>query len=141
MANEALLSKVPVSVHRMPGERCDAGEYETEMRDVFGATPVFDLVLLGLGADGHTASLFPNDSALEESERWVVAVPRPDHQRLTLTLVVLSAARTALFLVTGPTKREALRQLLAGEDIPAARVHASEVLIIADKAAAQGANR
>lgn len=140
MANEALLSKVPVSVHRMPGELCDAGSYETEMRDVFGATPAFDLVLLGLGADGHTASLFPGDTALEEDQRWVVAVRRPDHQRLTLTLPVLSAARLALFIVTGPMKREALRRLLAGEDSPAARVHAGEVLIIADKAAAQGAS-
>ena len=140
MANEALLSKVPVSVHRMPGELCDAGSYETEMRDVFGATPAFDLVLLGLGADGHTASLFPGDTALEEDQRWVVAVRRPDHQRLTLTLPVLSAARLALFIVTGPMKREALRRLLAGEDSPAARVHAGAVLIIADKAAAQGAS-
>ncbi|MCH8161117.1 MAG: 6-phosphogluconolactonase [Chloroflexi bacterium] len=140
MANEALLSKVNANVHRMPGERCDAGEYETEMRDVFGAAPVFDLVLLGLGADGHTASLFPGDTALEEDQRWVVAVRRPDHERLTLTLAVLSAARTAIFLVTGTTKRDALRRLLAGEDIPAARVHAGEVLIIADKAAAQGAS-
>ncbi len=141
MADEALLSKVPVNVHRMPGERCDAGDYETEMRDVFGAKPAFDLVLLGLGADGHTASLFPADTALEEDQRWVVAVRRPDHDRLTLTLRVLSAARLALFIVTGPIKHEALRQLLAGEDIPAARVQASEVLIIADKAAAQGANK
>ncbi len=138
MANEALLSKVAVNVHRMPGERCDAGEYETEMRNVLGATPVFDLVLLGLGADGHTASLFPGDVALEEDRRWVVAVRRPDHKRLTLTLAILSTARTAIFLVTGATKRDALRRLLAGEDIPAARVHAGEVLIIADKAAAQG---
>ncbi len=136
MANEALLSKVATSVHRMPGERCDAGEYETEMRDVFGAAPVFDLVLLGLGADGHTASLFPGDPALEEGQHWVVAVSRPDHERLTLTLAILSAARTAIFLVTGSTKRDALRRLLAGEEIPAARVHAGEVLIIADKAAA-----
>jgi len=140
MANEALLSKVAVNVHRMPGERCDADDYETEMRGVFGATPAFDLVLLGLGADGHTASLFPGDTALEEDQHWVVAVRRPDHERLTLTLAVLSSARTALFLVTGPTKRDALRRLLAGEDIPAARVHAGEVLIIADKAAAQGAS-
>lgn len=141
MAHEALLSKVPTNVHRMPGERCVAGEYENEIRAVFGATPVFDLVLLGLGADGHTASLFPGDPALEEGQRWVVAVSRPDHERLTLTLAILSAARTAIFLVTGPTKREALRRLLAGDDIPAARVHASEVLIIADKAAARGASR
>ena len=140
MANEALLSKVNANVHRMSGERCDAAEYETEMRDVFGAAPVFDLVLLGLGADGHTASLFPGDTALEEGQRWVVAVRRPDHERLTLTLAVLSAARTAIFLVTRPTQRDALRRLLAGEDIPAARVHAGEVLIIADEAAAQGAS-
>lgn len=140
MANESLLSRVTVSVHRMPGERCEAGAYEAEMRDAFGATPAFDLVLLGLGADGHTASLFPGDTALKEERRWVVSVQRPDHERLTLTLAILSAARTAIFLVTGTTKRDALRRLLAGEDVPAACVHAGEVLIIADEAASQGAS-
>jgi len=92
-------------------------------------------VLLGLGEDGHTASLFPGDAALDVTGRWVARVERPDHRRLTLTLPVLSAASTALFLVSGAGKREALRKLLAGDDIPAARVRARAVLVIADREA------
>ena len=137
MAGEALLSKVPANVHRMPGETCDAEAYEEELRQVFGAgLPEFDLVLLGLGEDGHTASLFPGDPALEEKQRWVIRVQRPDHARLTLTLPVLSAAKVALFLVLGAAKAEALQRLRAGDDIPAARVQAKRVVIVADGAAA-----
>ena len=138
MAHEALLSRVPARVHRMPSEGCDTAAYERELRAVFGkGTPRFDLVLLGLGADGHTASLFPGDPALEERERLVVRVERPDHPRLSLTLPLLSAAAQALFLVTGAEKRDALARLLAGEAIPAARVRAEEVVILADAEAAQ----
>ena len=137
MVYEALLAKVAARPHRMPAERCDPRAYERELREVFGpGTPAFDLVLLGIGSDGHTASLFPGDPALDERERLVVRVPRPDHPRLTMTLPVLSAAHLALFLVAGPTKRRALRRLLAGDDIPAARVHADRVIIIADREAA-----
>ena len=137
MASEALLSKVPANVHRMPGETCDAEAYEEELRQVFGAgLPKFDLVLLGLGEDGHTASLFPGDPALEEKQRWVVRVERPDHSRLTLTPPVLSAAQVALFLVSGAAKREALQRLRDGDDIPAALVQAKRVVILADEAAA-----
>lgn len=137
MAHEALLRTVPARVHRMCGERCDPEAYEHELRALFGeGEPAFDLVLLGLGVDGHTTSLFPGDPALEERERWVVRVERRDHARLTLTLPVLSAARLALFLVTGAEKREPLRRLLAGEPIPAARVAAQRVLVLADVAAA-----
>ena len=138
MADEALLSKVPANVHRMPAETCAAEAYEEELRQVFGAgPPEFDLVLLGLGEDGHTASLFPGDPALEEKERWVIRVERPDHARLTLTLPVLSAAKVALFLVLGAAKREALQRLRDGDDIPAARVRAKRVVIVADEAAAR----
>lgn len=136
MAREALLAKVPARVHRMHGESCDVEGYEAELRSVFGGFPRFDLVLLGLGEDGHTASLFPGDAALDERERWVVAVERPDYRRLTLTLPVLSAARTAMFLVTSGRKRPALRELLNGGDIPAARVEAERVIVVADEAAA-----
>ncbi len=138
LASESLLSKVPARVHRMRGESCDAGAYEEELSGVFGpGLPQFELVLLGLGEDGHTASLFPGDPALEENERRVVRVQRPDHPRLTLTLPVLSAAKVALFLVAGASKREALRRLLRGEEIPAARVRAKQVVIVADEAAAR----
>lgn len=137
MASEALLSKVPARVHRMRGETCAVAAYEAELSQVFGpGLPAFDLVLLGLGEDGHTASLFPGDPALEVTDARVVLVQRPDHARLTLTLPVLSAARVALFLVSGESKREALKQLIAGDDIPAARVRARQIVIIADEAAA-----
>ncbi|MFQ5471357.1 MAG: 6-phosphogluconolactonase [Dehalococcoidia bacterium] len=136
MARESLLSKVSTNVHRMPGESCDTEAYETELRRMFAeGGPSFDLVLLGLGEDGHTASLFPGDPALEVTDRWVVRVERPDFERLTLTLPVLSAARVAMFLVTGAAKRTALRQLLDRDDIPAARVSAERVIVIADRAA------
>jgi 6-phosphogluconolactonase len=138
MAFEALLSRVPAEVHRMRGETCDASQYEEDLRRTFGpGVPSFDLALLGLGEDGHTASLFPGDPALQEHERLAVRVERPDHPRLTLTLPVLSAAKLVIFLVSGADKRDALTKLLAGDTtIPAARVHAARVLVIADAAAA-----
>lgn len=137
MANEALLSRVKARVHRMPGETCDTAAYEEEIESVFGpGLPRFDLVLLGLGEDGHTASLFPGGPALEVTDRNVVRVMRPDHPRLTLTLPVLSSARVAMFLVSGAAKREPLRRLLDGERIPAARVEAGRILVVADEDAA-----
>jgi 6-phosphogluconolactonase len=139
LAYDALLSKVDARVHRMPGESCDAAAYERELDATFGvgeAWPRFDFMLLGIGADGHTASLFPGDPALEERERRVVQVTRPDHSRLTLTLPILSASRLAVFLVEGESKREALAKLMAGADIPAARVEADRVIVIADPLAA-----
>ena len=136
MANEALLAKIPARVYRMRGEGCDPTAYEDELKQHFSGRPAFDLVLLGLGEDGHTASLFSGDAALDERDRWVARVERTDHARLTLTLPVLSAAKVALFLVAGATKREALGRLMAGADLPAARVQAQRVLILADKAAA-----
>ncbi len=137
-AAEALLDRVsPARVYRMHGEDCAAEEYERALRARFGdALPAFDLTLLGLGEDGHVASLFPGDAALEERGRWVLRVERSDHPRLTLTLPVLCASRTVLFLVTGGRKREALRQLLADAPVPASRVVADEVIVLADPAAA-----
>ena len=136
MVERTLLSKISAKVHRMQGESCGAEEYESQLAAVFGAAlPRFDLVLLGLGQDGHTASLFPGDSVLRESSRRVAVVYRPDHSRLTLTLPVLSAARMAMFLVAGANKAKALRWLLDGEDIPAAHVEADDVVIVADRLA------
>ena len=137
MADETLLSNVPAKVHRMRGEICDAAGYETELVSIFGpGVPVFDLVFLGLGSDGHTASLFPGDPALTQCERRVAQVQRPDHDRLTLTLPVLSAAKVVVFLVAGQDKATALKRLHDGADIPAARVQAQRVVVVADEAAA-----
>jgi 6-phosphogluconolactonase len=118
------------------GSACDEVLAEERLREAFGADPAVDLAVLGLGADGHTASLFPGDPALEETERWVVRVKRPDHPRLSLTLPVLSSASTALFLVSGHEKRPILRRFLDGDDLPATRVRAPEVVVVADPAAA-----
>lgn len=136
MANEAFLSVVPARVHRMHGEDCDAEGYAIDLARTFGpGIPQFDLVLQGLGPDGHTASLFPGDPALNEREKTVLRVERPDHSRLTLTLPVLCAAKVAIFLVVGEGKRNMLAQLLADRDIPAARVAAARVIVVADRAA------
>jgi 6-phosphogluconolactonase len=109
-------------VRRMEGEREDrdaaARDYEALL------PPTLDVVLLGMGEDGHTASLFPGLAAVEERVRRVLAVvgPKPPPWRLTLTLPVLVGARKVLFAMAGEGKRDALRRVLAGEDLPAARV-------------------
>jgi 6-phosphogluconolactonase len=131
MARETLLDAVPVpaeNVHRIAAEEPEAERaarlYEDELRSFFalspGAWPRFDLVLLGLGADGHTASLFPGSPALRERERLVVA-PWVEAQlafRITLTPPVLSRAEHALFLVSGAEKAAALRAVLEGPRDP-----------------------
>ncbi len=139
-AAEALLDRVaPAHVYRMRGEDCAAEEYERTLRARFGdVLPAFDLTLLGLGEDGHVASLFPGDRAVEEREHWVLRVEHADHARLTLTLPVLCASRTVLFLVSGDRKREALRQLIEDAPIPASRLTGHEVIVIADRAASGG---
>jgi len=151
MAREALLARVPIpaeNVHRIRGELPDAAEaaaaYERELRAVLGEVPALDLVLLGLGEDGHTASLFPGSPALDERERWVAApwVERIGAFRITLTLPVLDRARAVVFLVAGAEKAAALRRALRGaaegEPVPAARVRplGGRLLWLADRAAA-----
>src|SRR6185295_5311122 len=131
MAREAMLDAVPVpaeNIHRIAGEEPDtvraAKLYEDELRSFFalapGEWPRFDLVLLGLGKDGHTASLFPGSAAVRERERLVVA-PWVEAQRafrITLTPPVLSHARRTLFLISGAEKATALQAVLAGEREP-----------------------
>ncbi len=124
---------IPVgNIHPMPVEirpaALAATAYEGELRETFGAgrgeIPRFDLILLGLGADGHTASLFPGSPAIGERERLVAAVPAPDAAeprvaRLTCTLPLLNAARRILFLVRARGKEAALEKALSGEPDPA----------------------
>ena len=117
------------NVHRIAGEEPSeraAELYEQELRRFFPAPrPDFDLVLLGLGEDGHTASLFPRSEALAETSRWVAAprVHPPGPRRVTLTLPAINAAARAVFLVSGEEKAEALRRVLHGpldvESLPA----------------------
>jgi 6-phosphogluconolactonase len=154
MAHEALLAHVPAaSVHRIQGEESDparaAAAYEAELRRFFelsdpgAAPPQFDLVLLGLGPDGHTASLFPRSPALEERRKWAVGVfvERLRAHRITLTLSVINRAREVLFLVSGAEKAEALARVFAhatgAEPLPAARVRpeSGTLLWIVDRAA------
>jgi 6-phosphogluconolactonase len=135
MVEEALLRKVRAPVHAFAGDRCDPDPHDREIRDLLERSPL-DLAVLGLGDDGHTASLFPGDPALDERQRRVVRVEGPDHARLTLTLPVLSSARLAMFLVTGASKRDVLWRFLEGEDLPATRVRAEGVLVMADPSAA-----
>jgi 6-phosphogluconolactonase len=142
MAAEAWLAAGPIppeAIHRMEGEAADldaaARRYEALVRHEVPAGedgwPRFDLILLGLGEDGHTASLFPGTRALDETARAVVAndVPRLGTSRLTLTFPVLNAAREIWFLVTGETKAARVAQALgyapADPPLPAARVHPS----------------
>ena len=113
------------NVHPMPTELPDpdvaARDYEETLRTYFSRDwPRFDLVLLGLGDEGHTASLFPGSPALEETKRWVVAVKAPAEPplRLTLTLPALTQAASVYFLVTGSNKAQALHHVLNGSPDP-----------------------
>ena len=125
MAKEALLDRVPIpeqQIHRIRGEddpEKAAAEYERELRALLGSEGL-DLVLLGLGEDGHTASLFPGQAAVHEAARWVVAVPAPDGTmwRVTLTPAVLNAARNVTFVVSGAGKAQRLEQVLEGPFAP-----------------------
>ncbi len=140
MAQETLLNHVPcppANVHPMPTHFADPEEaaraYEQTLRDYFGTDwPRFDVVLLGVGADGHTASLFPGSSALDETERWVLPVVASAESptRLTLTLPVLNRASHTHFLVSGSDKAHVLERIstgLADSSIyPAAAVRPAE---------------
>lgn len=155
-ALEALLRKVPIpskNIHRVPATEPDAAErYESDLRGAFSLplkessseVPRFDLILLGLGPDGHTASLFPGFPALEEKTRLVVRVdgaPKPPPARITFTLPLLDAARHVAFLVTGKDKNTALRRVLNGDRaLPAARVAPRDgtLVFLSDAAALTG---
>ena len=127
MARLAFLEKVaipPANVHRICGELPPAGAeraYHDELRSALSDDGRLDLILLGMGTDGHTASLFPESDALSESEADVVATyAEALHAwRVTLTLFTINSARNILFLVSGPEKAEALKRVLSGDPLPA----------------------
>jgi len=143
---ESLLAHVPLppgQVHAMPVEACDLGAaaagYGQTLRGIAGSPPVLDLVHLGLGLDGHTASLVPADPALVATEDVALAGPYQGRRRMTLTYPTLDRARGILWLVTGLEKAAMLVRLLAGDrSIPAGRVRQDQALLLADAAAASG---
>lgn len=129
MAQEVLLHKVPIpanQIHRMPADEADhnaaSHAYTLAMQQVFRTerVPIFDLIQLGMGPEGHTASLFPHQASLHEQQRLVlpVTVPKPPPPRLTFTPPLLNAAHHVLFLVTGQEKQDAVKAVLQGEYQP-----------------------
>jgi 6-phosphogluconolactonase len=141
------------NIHPIPTATADPADpergatlYEQELQSFYGsdtldpARPLFDLVLMGVGPDGHTASLFPDDPALDEPARWVVGVPRanvaPFVPRVTLTLPTLASCHEMLFEVSGRDKRAILTRLFAGENLPANRARSTgETVWLVDRQA------
>jgi 6-phosphogluconolactonase len=151
MVWETLLSKVPVAaanIHPVPVEGTAeeaARRYEGTLQAAYGATtfdparPLFDITLLGLGTDGHTASLLPGEGVLEERRRWVAAVPHGRSEvRVTLTYPALESSRRVAFLVAGADKAAILRTIRGGgSPLPAARLRPrGELIWFVDRAAA-----
>jgi 6-phosphogluconolactonase len=132
----------PGHIHAMPVELVNleeaAARYARTLAALAGVSPTLDLVHLGLGADGHTASLVPGDSALEVTAADVAPTGVYQHRRrMTLTYPLLDRARGILWVVTGADKREMLGRLLAADgSIPAGRVHQAHAVVLADAAAA-----
>lgn len=139
-----LLAHAPlpaVHVHAMPVEAADldaaAAEYARTLQRVCGTPPLLDLVHLGLGSDGHTASLVPGDAALQVHDTEVaLTAPYMGHRRMTLTYPLLNRARCVLWLATGAEKRAMLARLLAADHaIPAGRVDSRHATVLTDRAA------
>jgi 6-phosphogluconolactonase len=153
MVREAMLSKAPVppeNIHPIPTDGAPedaAHRYERTLQEAYGAATLdpqrllFDVTLLGLGADGHTASLLPGDPVLNERKRWVASVAhgRPEI-RITMTYPAIESSRRVAFLVAGEGKAEIFSAIRAGNSqVPAARVRpAGELLWFVDRAAARG---
>jgi 6-phosphogluconolactonase len=152
MARAAFLDRCApaANVHPIPTDRADPSEgahrYERELKSFYGADelelrrPLFDVVLLGVGPDGHTASLFPGYPAVDETRRWVIEVPKanvePFVPRVTLTLPTLGSCREMLFEASGAGKRAILARVFAGEDLPANRARSTgETIWLVDAAA------
>jgi 6-phosphogluconolactonase len=153
MARKAFLDQCapPANVHPIPIDSADPAEaarrYEAELKAFYGSDrltperPLFDVVLLGVGPDGHTASLFPGYPAVEETKRWVIEVPKahvePFVPRVSLTLPTLASCREMLFEVAGPDKRAILTRVFSGENLPANRARSlgGETVWLVDRAA------
>jgi 6-phosphogluconolactonase len=152
LVQESLLRQLPVpadQVHPIPTESLAAeqaaAQYEKLLQDYYGSTtldperPLFDITLLGLGSDGHIASLFPGSPALVERNAWVTVVrDRAPEPRITLTFPALESSGTLVFLVSGEGKRDVLARTLAGDpSLPATRLTTrGRILVFADRAAA-----
>jgi 6-phosphogluconolactonase len=139
MARLAFLDEVePAAIHSMR----EAGPTIEEAADAYDAllraSPPIEVVHLGLGPDGHTCSLFPGSPSLDETERLALATGDNlhPHRRLTITFPAIAKSRIAVVTVAGSDKREAMDRLRAGEDLPAARVRAEQVVWLVDRAAA-----
>jgi 6-phosphogluconolactonase len=152
MARQAFLDKCApaANVHPISTDTADPAEaarrYESELKSFYGANELdsarslFDLVMLGVGPDGHTASLFPGYPAVDETRRWVTEVPEahvePFVPRVTLTLPTLASCREMMFEASGAGKRAILARVFDGEDLPANRAHSQgETVWLLDKAA------
>jgi 6-phosphogluconolactonase len=152
MARQAFLNRCAplINIHPMATNAANPDEaaerYEATLKSFYGADrldatrPLFDVVLMGVGPDGHTASIFPGYPAAAETKRWVVGVPQahvePFVPRVTLTLPALASCREMLFEVAGADKRAILTRVLAGEDLPANRAHSiADTIWLADAAA------
>lgn len=151
MTRKSLLAHVPIpqaNIHPVPtlglSPQAAAAIYQRELQDFYGAErldpgrPLFDVNLLGLGPDGHTASLFPNSAALAERKRWVAPVIGAAAEvRITLTYPTLESSRHAAFLVAGQDKADILSRLLEGnQSLPAAQLHPlGELWVFSDQAA------
>jgi 6-phosphogluconolactonase len=153
MTREAMLAKAPVppeNIHPVPADGTPeeaAARYERTLQEAYGATaldparPLFDITLLGLGADGHTASLLPGELVLQERKRWVAAVShgRPE-VRITMTYPAIESSRRVAFLVAGKDKAAIFKAIRAGgSQVPAARVRpVGDLIWFIDRAAAGG---
>ncbi len=154
MARAAFLDHLPIpalNVHAIQTDVSSPHEaprrYEEELRRFYGGTqldpnrPLFDLVLTGLGSDGHIASLFPGDPSLSETRHWAIAVHKaglePVVPRITLTFPALTSTRELMFLVGGPDKRDAVDRVLSGQNLPATHAQSQgRVVWMLDRSAA-----
>jgi 6-phosphogluconolactonase len=153
MAHDAMLARVPIppgNIHgiQFTGDIAGAArQYERELQSYYGSEtldpsrPLFDIVLLGMGPDGHTASLFPGKPALDNKQHWVSGVPEPGLNpfvpRITLTFPTLGSSRSVAFVAAGADKTAMMRRVLAGErELPSARVTpVGELIWFVDRAA------